>query len=362
MNENVTLIPARKRPGNRIAKAAEKPKLKVAAYCRVSTDSDEQAGSYEVQVQHYTDYIGRNKEWELAGIYTDDGISGTNTKKREGFNGMIEDCMAGKIDMVITKSISRFARNTIDCLKYVRQLKEKNIAIIFEKENINTLEASGELLLTIMASLAQQESASLSQNVKLGLQFRYQDGKVQINHNHFLGYTKDEEGNLIIDEEEAKIVRRIFREYLEGASFRDIASGLERDKIKIGGKRYKWHLSTVQGILQNEKYMGDALLQKTITTDFIEKTRIKNDGSVPQYYVKDSQEPIIPRDIFTQVQEEMVRRANLFSGEGLKRNEFTPANTHFQVFAPVQSAAIFTAELPGIIEVSILSYGVAVQG
>ena len=319
MNENVTLIPARKRPGNRIAKAVEKPKLKVAAYCRVSTDSDEQAGSYEVQVQHYTDYIGRNKEWELAGIYADDGISGTNTKKREGFNGMIEDCMAGKIDMVITKSISRFARNTIDCLKYVRQLKEKNIAVIFEKENINTLEASGELLLTIMASLAQQESASLSQNVKLGLQFRYQDGKVQVNHNHFLGYTKDEDGNLIIDEEEAKIVRRIFREYLEGASFRDIANGLERDKIKTGGKRYKWHLSTIQGILQNEKYMGDALLQKTITTDFIEKTRIKNDGSVPQYYVKDSQEAIIPRDIFTQVQEEMVRRANMFSGEEGKK-------------------------------------------
>lgn len=319
MNENVTLIPARKRPGNRIAKATEKPKLKVAAYCRVSTDSDEQAGSYEVQVQHYTDYIGRNKEWELAGIYADDGISGTNTKKREGFIKMIEDCMVGKIDMVITKSISRFARNTIDCLKYVRQLKEKNIAIIFEKENINTLEASGELLLTIMASLAQQESASLSQNVKLGLQFRYQEGKVQINHNHFLGYTKDSEGKLIIDEKEAKVVRRIFREYLEGASYRDIAEGLERDKIMTGGKRYRWHLSTIQGILQNEKYMGDALLQKTITTDFIEKTRIKNDGSVPQYYVKDSQEAIIPRDIFTQVQEEMVRRANLFSGEDGRR-------------------------------------------
>ena len=273
MNENVTLIPARRRAGNRIIKE-EKPKHRVAAYCRVSTDSDEQAGSYEMQVNHYTEYIERNKEWEPAGIYTDDGISGTNTKKREGFNGMIEDCMAGKIDMVITKSISRFARNTIDCLKYVRQLKEKNIAIIFEKENINTLEASGELLLTIMASLAQQESASLSQNVKLGLQFRYQEGKVQINHEHFLGYTKDEEGNLIIDEEEAKVVRRIYREYLEGASFRDIAEGLERDRIKTGGKRYKWHLSTVQGILRNEKYMGDALLQKTITTDFIEKTRI----------------------------------------------------------------------------------------
>ena len=199
MNDNVTLIPARRRAGNRVVKE-DKPKLRVAAYCRVSTDSDEQAGSYEVQVQHYTDYIERNKDWELADIYADDGISGTNTKKRQGFNDMIDDCMAGKIDLIITKSISRFARNTLDCLKYVRQLKEKNIAIIFGKENINTLEASGELLLTIMASLAQQESASLSQNVKLGLQFRYQNGQVQVNHNHFLGYTKDEDGNLIIDE------------------------------------------------------------------------------------------------------------------------------------------------------------------
>lgn len=318
MNDNVTLIPARRRAGNRVVKE-DKPKLRVAAYCRVSTDSDEQAGSYEVQVQHYTDYIERNKEWELAGIYADDGISGTNTKKRQGFNDMIDDCMAGKIDLIITKSISRFARNTLDCLKYVRQLKEKNIAIIFEKENINTLEARGELLLTIMASLAQQESASLSQNVKLGLQFRYQNGQVQINHNHFLGYTKDEDGNLIIDEEEAKIVRRIYLEYLEGASFRDIKNGLERDKIMTGGKKYTWHISTIQGILQNEKYIGDALLQKTITTDFIEKTRIKNDGSFPQYYVKGSQEPIIKRDLYVQVQEEMIRRANLFSGESGKK-------------------------------------------
>lgn len=323
MNDRVTLIPARRQAGNRIVKD-EKPKLRVAAYCRVSTDSDEQAGSYETQVQHYTDYISRNKNWEFVKIYADDGISGTNTKKREGFNEMIDDCMAGKIDMIITKSISRFARNTIDCLKYVRKLKEKNIAIIFEKENINTLEASGELLLTIMASLAQQESASLSQNVKLGLQFRYQEGKVQVNHEHFLGYTKDEDGNLIVDEDEAAIVRRIYREYLEGASFRDIATGLEQDKIKTGGKRYKWHLSTVQGILQNEKYIGDALLQKTITTDFIEKIRIKNDGSAPQYYVKDSQEAIIPRDIFTQVQEEMVRRANMTSGiEGKKKRIYS---------------------------------------
>ena len=155
---NVMVIPARRQVGNTVRQQDAKPKLRVAAYCRVSTDSDEQAGSYEVQVQHYTDYIGRNKEWELAGIYTDDGISGTNTKKREGFNGMIEDCMAGKIDMVITKSISRFARNTLDCLKYIRQLKDKNIPVFFEKEAINTMDAKGEILITIMASLAQQES------------------------------------------------------------------------------------------------------------------------------------------------------------------------------------------------------------
>ena len=313
------LIPARKRPGNSISNQKEKPKLKVVAYCRVSTDSEEQSGSYEMQVKHYTDYISRNSDWEFAGIYADDGISGTNTKKREGFNDMINDCMAGKVDMVISISISRFARNTIDCLKYVRQLKDSNIPIIFEKENINTMEASGELLLTIMASLAQQESASLSQNVKMGLQFRYQEGKVQINTNWFLGYTKDANGNLIIDGEEAKVVKRIYREYLAGSSLREIATGLQRDKIKNGAGHLKWHVSNIKGILENEKYIGDALLQKTITTDFINKVRIKNDGTEPQYYVKDNHEAIIPRDIFIQVQEEMLRRANMFSGEGERK-------------------------------------------
>lgn len=176
--KTITVIPARKRVGSRKQVTEEKPKLRVAAYCRVSTDRDEQESSYEAQVEHYTEFIDRNPEWQLAGIYADDGISGTNTKKREEFNRMIEDCMASKIDMVITKSISRFARNTLDCLKYIRQLKEKNISVYFEKENINTMDAKGEVLLTIMASLAQQESQSLSQNVKLGLQFRYQAGKV----------------------------------------------------------------------------------------------------------------------------------------------------------------------------------------
>ena len=195
--KNITVIPARKRVGSTAAKEKIK-KLRVAAYCRVSTETEEQNSSYEVQVAHYTEFIKKNTEWEFAGIFADDGISGTNTKKREEFNRMIDECMEGKIDLVITKSISRFARNTLDCLKYIRQLKEKNISVFFEKENINTMDAKGDVLLTIMASLAQQESQSLSQNVKLGLQYRYQQGKVQVNHKRFMGYTKDEDGNLII--------------------------------------------------------------------------------------------------------------------------------------------------------------------
>ena len=192
-NPNVTVIPA-KYHATRQEKDEDKPKLRVAAYCRVSTDSEEQATSYEAQIEHYTEYINKNPKWELAGIFADEGLSGTDTRKRGEFNRMIEECMAGKINMVITKSISRFARNTLDCLKYIRQLKDRNIPVLFEKENINTMDSKGEVLLTIMASLAQQESQSLSQNVKLGLQYRYQQGLVQVNHNRFLGYTKDEEG------------------------------------------------------------------------------------------------------------------------------------------------------------------------
>ena len=202
-------------------------KLRVAGYYRVSTETEEQNSSYEIQVAHYTDFIKKNTEWEFAGIFADDGISGTNTKKREEFNRLIDECMEGNIDLVITKSISRFARNTLNCLQYIRQLKDKNISVYFEKENINTMDAKGEVLLTIMASLAQQESQSLSQNVELGLQYRYQQGKVQGNHKRFMGYTKDEDGNLIIVPEEAEIIKRIYREYLEGQSLVGIGRGLE---------------------------------------------------------------------------------------------------------------------------------------
>lgn len=322
LNKNITVIPARKRVGNTVTTEA-KPKLKVAAYCRVSTDSDEQASSYEVQVEHYTQFIQKNPEWELEGIFADDGISGCNTKKRGEFNRMIEDCMAGKIDMIITKSISRFARNTLDCLKYIRELKEKNIPVFFEKENIKTMDSKGEVLLTIMASLAQQESQSLSQNIKLGLQYRYQNGEVQVNHNRFLGYTKDEEGHLIIEPTEAEVVKRIYREYLEGGSLLQIGRGLEADGILTAAGKAKWRPTTLQKILRNEKYIGDALLQKTYTVDFLNKKRVQNNGIVPQYYVENSHEPIIPRDLYMQVQEEMVRRANLHSGAKRKKRVYS---------------------------------------
>lgn len=320
--KNVMVIPARRRLGNTV-QAEERPKLRVAAYCRVSTDSDEQATSYEAQVEHYTAFIKQNSEWEFAGIFADDGISGTNTKKREEFNRMIGECMAGNIDLIVTKSISRFARNTLDCLKYIRELKEKNIPVFFEKENINTMDSKGEVLLTIMASLAQQESQSLSQNVKLGLQYRYQNGEVQVNHNRFLGYTKDEDGHLIIEPVEAEVVKRIYREYLEGASLLQICRSLKADSILTAANKPHWRPETVKKILQNEKYIGDALLQKTYTVDFLTKKRVKNNGIVPQYYVENSHEPIIPRELFMQVQEEMVRRANLRGGKGGKKRVYS---------------------------------------
>lgn len=307
-------------------------------------------------MEHYTQFIQKNPEWELAGIFADDGISGCNTKKRREFNRMIEECMAGKIDMIITKSISRFARNTLDCLKYIRELKEKNIPVFFEKENINTMDSKGEVLLTIMVSLAQQESQSLSQNIKLGLQYRYQNGEVQVNHNRFLGYTKDEEGHLIIEPTEAEVVKRIYREYLEGGSLLQIGRGLEADGILTAAGKAKWRPTTLQKILRNEKYIGDALLQKTYTVDFLNKKRVQNNGIVPQYYVENSHEPIIPRDLYMQVQEEMVRRANLHSG-AKRKSECTVVNTLYPVSSTARSAATFTGGLHGIIGESIPQFG-----
>ncbi len=289
----------------------ETAKLRVCAYCRVSTDSEEQLSSFDAQVSYYTTYIQNHPAWEFVGIYSDEGISATNTKKRVEFNRMIEHCLEGKIDMVITKSISRFARNTVDCLTFVRKLKERNIAVFFEKENVNTLDSKGDFLLTLLGSLAQEESHSISQASKQGIVYRFREGKVRVNHNKFLGYTKNEDGDLVIDQEQAEIVVRIFTAYLEGQGCGKIALGLEKDCVCTGSGGTKWHESGVRKILQNEKYMGDALLQKTYTVDFLSKKRVINEGHVPQYYVEDSHPPIIPKQVFEAAQEEMKRRSEL---------------------------------------------------
>ena len=312
--DNVTFIPATKVIGVRTEPEA-KPRLRVAAYCRVSTDRDEQESSFDAQVDHYTKYINGNSDWIFAGIYADEGISGMNTRKREQFNRMIEDCIDGKIDMVVTKSVSRFARNTIDCLEYVRKLKASNVAVLFEKENINTLDTKGEMFLTLMASLAQQESESLGRNVTMGFQFRYQQGKVLVNYNRFLGFTK-RDGKLVVDEEGARTVRRIFLEYLSGSSCKRIAKGLEADGVRNGAGNTKWWDSNITQILTNEKYMGDALLQKTFTADPLEKKRLPNRGERPQYYVEACLEPIVSKEVFLQVQDEMARRSSMLTEEG----------------------------------------------
>lgn len=286
-------------------------RLRVAAYCRVSTEQEEQEGSYQAQVDYYTKKINENPKWINAGIYADDGKSATSTKKRDDFRTMIKDALDGKIDIILTKSISRFARNTVDALTIIRQLKEKNVAVIFEKEGINTLDATGELLITILSSLAQEESRNISENVRWGIVRKFEKGTVIVNHKKFMGYTKNEDGELVIEPEEAKVVRLIFRLYLEGASLQDIAHELQEKNIKTVTGKEEWHATVILKMLKNEKYMGDALLQKTYTTDFMTKKRVKNEGIVPQYYVEGNHEAIIPKPIFFLVQEELFRRAGL---------------------------------------------------
>lgn len=289
----------------------EQKTLRVAVYCRVSTLLEQQEGSYEAQVDYYTEKINSNPNWKCAGIFADDGKSATQTKKREDFNAMIDACMAGKVDLVLTKSVSRFARNTVDALQYIRKLKEKNIPVIFEKEGVNTMESGGELLITILSSQAQEESRNISENTRWGLTRRFENGIISVNHKKFLGYTKDEEGNLAVVPEEAVIVKRIFREYLEGKSIIQIAKGLEDDGIKTVTGLDNWHPGTIDKMLSNEKFCGDACMQKTYTIDFLTKKKVKNKGYAPQYYIEDNHEAIIPKDLFHQVQVEKARRASL---------------------------------------------------
>ena len=286
--------------------------VKAAAYCRVSTDSDEQETSYEAQVTHYTNYIQAHPGWELAGIFADEGLSGTQAKTRPQFNAMIEACESGAVNLVITKSISRFARNTLDALNYIRKLKALNIPIIFEKESVNTLEASGELMVTILASIAQQESASISQNVRMGINFGFQEGRGRVNFSSFLGYRRgDKPGTYEIVPAEADVVRRIYRQFLEGYSPKMIADGLMEDGICTPSGGEKWYPSTVASILENEKYAGDLLMQKWYVEDYLTHKCVKNTGDRPQYFVEDDHDPIVPKAVFYQVQGEKKRRSGL---------------------------------------------------
>lgn len=297
--------------------------MRVAAYCRVSTVLEHQENSYEAQIAYYTEKIKNNQNWILAEIYADDGRSATNTKKRNDFNAMIEDCMAGKIDMVITKSVSRFARNTVDSLLFIRMLKEKNIGIIFENEGINTLESTGELLITVLSSQAQEESRNLSDNTHWGIVRQFEKGIFHINHKKFMGYTVDEDCQLIIVPEEAEIVRTIFRLFLEGQSYSQICRILENTGIKTVTGNTKWTRCVIEKMLSNEKYMGDALLQKTYTIDFLTKKRVINKSIVPQYYIKGNHEAIISEDLFLNVQEEKVRRTSMLCGENTIRKKYS---------------------------------------
>ena len=303
----ITVIPPRQNhPFNVLSN--EEYKRRTAAYARVSTNDEEQLTSYEAQVDYYTKHIQSNPEWEFVGVYADEGISGTSTKRRDGFNRMIADALAGKIDLIITKSVSRFARNTVDTLTTVRLLKEKGVEVYFEKEGIYTLDAKGELLITIMSSLAQEESRSISENVTWGQRKRMQDGKVSMAYKHFLGYEKGTDGVPVIVEEEAEIIRLIYRLFLYGKAPSAIATMLTNEGILTPGGKTGWRPNGVISILTNEKYSGNALLQKSFTVDFLTKKQKVNEGEVPQYLVRGSHPAIIEPDIFDLVQHEMMRR------------------------------------------------------
>lgn len=328
MAKSITVIPAKTNQTN-LEENLELQKKRVAAYCRVSTDQEEQLSSYEAQVNYYTNYIEKNPDYELAGIYADEGITGTTTKKREQFNRMIKDCNAGKIDMIITKSISRFARNTLDCLNFVRQLKDLGVGVMFEKENIFTLDGKGEVLLSILSSLAQDESRSISENSTWGIRRRFEQGKLHVNHTKFLGYDKDKNGNLVVNEKQAKIVRRIYKEFLDGKGANRIARDLELSGVPNWNGKAKWYEGSIRKMLTNEKYKGDALLQKTYTVDFLSKKRADNNGEVPQYYVEDSHPAIINKEMWESVQLEMERRRNFALQYGIQKLEYATTSNPF---------------------------------
>jgi len=319
VSKQVTIIPAKLNRAT-FTPLNQPVRRKVAGYARVSTDSKEQKTSYDAQVSYYTEYIKKRDDWEFVGVYTDQGISATNTKHRSGFNKMIEDALSGGIDLIITKSVSRFARNTVDSLTTIRKLKEKGVEVYFEEQNIYTLDSKGELFITIMSSLAQEESRSISENVTWGQRKRMADGKVTMPYGRFLGYRKGEDGLPEIVPEEAEVVRLIYKSFMDGMSPYKIAKMLTEREIPTPGGGAAWHSTTIKSILTNEKYKGSALLQKKFTVDFLTKKTKVNEGEVPQYFVEHSHEAIIAPEEFELVQAEMERRKGIgkeYSGSSI---------------------------------------------
>ena len=294
-------------------------KLRVAAYCRVSTEEEEQQGSFEIQKLYYTEKIESTPEWEVAGIYADDGISGVHTKKRDGFNQMIQDCKKHRIDLILTKSISRFARNTLDSIQYVRMLKQMGIAVVFEKENINTATMNSEMILTVLSAFAQAESESISQNVARGKRMGYKHGKFAFPYGRIIGYRKGADGKPEIIPEQAEIIRLIFNSYLQGDSLQSIKAKLETAGALTARGNTAWSAQSIQRILQNEKYCGDVLLQKTFTEDVLTGVHKKNTGQLPQYYIENYHDGIVSKQMFREVQTEIARRNSKSAANQRKR-------------------------------------------
>ena len=303
----VEVIPATWNPTDESSR--EIRKLRVAAYCRVSTELEQQQSSYDIQIEYYTRHIMQNPNWIFAGVFADDGRSATNTFRRDDFNQLMNQCMKGKVDMVITKSISRFARNTVDCISWVRKLREKNVAVYFEKENLNTLDDSTEMILTILSSQAQEESRAISTNVKWGYARKFEKGESTRQRSY--GFRKAPTGEMCIVEEEAAVIRNMARWFLDGDSLERIKHRLEEAGIETTTGKKTWSTGTIYNILINEKIMGDVLLQKTFTSDYLTKRRVKNSGQQKQYYVKNHHEAIIPKTVYYKIQEEIARRSSL---------------------------------------------------
>ena len=303
----VEVIPATWNPTDESSR--EIRKLRVAAYCRVSTELEQQQSSYDIQIEYYTRHIMQNPNWIFVGVFADDGRSATNTFRRYDFNQLMDQCLKGKVDMIITKSISRFARNTVDCISWVRKLKEKNVAVYFEKENLNTLDDSTEMILTILSSQAQEESRAISTNVKWGYARKFEKGE-SIRQRSY-GFRKAPTGEMCIMEEEAAVIRNMARWFLDGDSLERIKHRLEDAGIETTTGKKTWSTGTIYNILTNEKIMGDVLLQKTFTADYLTKRRVKNSGQQKQYYVKNHHEAIIPKTVYYKIQEEIARRSSL---------------------------------------------------